>query len=278
MPERHIATIYSLSFPATTGTHITAAFKNLGYQVEHFQYDKDVDCSKFDIVLRVDDGFWIRQAPNRLLQSNKCKTAYLMIDSHTIPIRLVEIAQNGKFDHLFCAQEDGSIDLQNALQRPVKWLPLAADSAMYTNYLAQRDIDVSFIGGISKEREEFLSKLIKECNKNNLSYYFGALPYQEMCRIYRRSRFILSLPISNDISMRPFEALISGASLLQPSNVRIPMNFIKNQEDICYFLSIDDIIDAIRHRVCTGNTQKEVVKNHCYETRCNDILQTVGLL
>jgi hypothetical protein len=163
----------------------------------------------------------------------------------------------------------------------VSWLPLAYPRRTIQN--SQREIDIAYVGSTNwsmyPERglllesiaENFENVLIKEC-----------LP-SEMFEIYERSKIVFNFSPMNDVNMRFFEALGSGAVLITNPifNNGIEEIFSTNI-DFVEYQSSEHLISLIKNLLADPKEMLEISSNgvtkvrehHTYHNRCIDIAQT----
>lgn len=184
------------------------------------------------------------------------------------------------FDHTFLAQKSFVDDLQRDGIKSVSWLPLAFGDQVPTS--GDRNIDLAYIGSVDwdlyPERREYLSVI--ENNFNNI--YVGTCSPGEMFSIYRKSKIVFNFSFKNDVNMRVFEAIGSGALLVTNKIINNGMEDIllhgtefveySNQQDmlekINYYLSHQDELQTI-----SSAGMRRVTENHSYFNRAQVILE-----
>lgn len=142
------------------------------------------------------------------LQALPCQKACYLVDSHlNLPMHL-EWAQ--QFDHVFIAQKEYLNDFR---QRGIKahWLPLGCDPVIHCRTNDQKSYPVGFVGSIQPgtRREALLTKL-----NNQIPVHYERCFWDEMTRLFCRSKIVFNEAVRNDLNMRVFEVMSTGTMLL----------------------------------------------------------------
>ena len=143
-------------------------------------------------------------------------TAWYAIDTHIHTSDHIRMAR--VFDVTFLAQKEYSDLLLREGSRQVRWLPLSADSNMFRDELrAPPRYDIAFVGNLRSGWHPRRRKLLEEVKKRHPNTFLGTAHPEEMAEIYGHARIVLNECVKNDINIRTFEGLMSGALLITPA-------------------------------------------------------------
>ena len=180
------------------------------------------------------------------------------------------------FDHSFIAQKDYVEYLRQDGIVNCSWLPLAYPDWVKTKTDDSKQFDIAYIGSsnwnLYPERGVLL-KAISEKFKNN---YIGQAKASKMIEIYSNSKLVFNYSLKNDINMRFFEAIGSGAVLITSRIIENGINelFIEDK-DFIVFDDESDLINKISKYLenetslkAISDSGKQKVRNlHTYEIR-----------
>lgn len=262
--------------PETTGYYCRRALGKL-VDVEHLlpgELDR-IEPSIFELFLFIDDGLDYPIPPH-------CRPyAAWAIDTHIALDR--SIRRFGDADFLFAAQQNGAASLQHSTGRTVHWLPLACDPEIHRPISGELEsYDVGFVGHVVGNERERLLKLLAQRYPGS---WFGQAFFDEMCRIYSRSRVGFNCSVADDINMRLFEILACGIPLITNS---IEHNGLEDLFDIGdhlwtfrsdeeLFSGVDRLLkDRPLARKLAAAGQDHVLKNHTYQHRMSSLLGKVA--
>ncbi|MCX5715744.1 MAG: glycosyltransferase [Candidatus Omnitrophica bacterium] len=203
-----IAVIYDKFREDVLGEYYKRALERAGHTVEHF-WLKDSVCIKpeYDLYFRVDDGDYKFDIPHAKLKPG----IFYASDVHLKkPFRKISKVVP-LYDMVFCAQYDGCQALKRKFPEKVAWLPHAADLEFHKDLGIARDLDIGFVGNDGSVPRKFFLQELRERYPNS---FIGNAPSSKINEIYSRSKIVFNYSIKNDINMRMFEALMSGAMLL----------------------------------------------------------------
>jgi hypothetical protein len=186
------------------------------------------------------------------------------------------------FDHSFIAQKDFVNKLQSDGIISCSWFPLAFPESLANNNKNSHEIDVAYVGSMNwdlyPERAKFLD--IIKVNFNNI--FIGTATSQDMIMVYSKSKIVFNYSPMNDLNMRFFEAMGSGALLLTNKiyNNGIDDIFQEN-EDFLTYTNSQDLIEKMNfllkdsfelNRIAI-NGQAKVLTSHTYKARAEEILK-----
>lgn len=209
------------------------------------------------------------------------KAAYL-IDTH-IGLE-ARIAMARHFDHVYLAQKAQVADFRAAGIEKVSWLPLACSPTLHDLPAVQRDLDVAYIGGFSTEEAPRRRDLLSAVGEQFPNSVIGRAWPEEMAKTYARAKIVVNAACNNDLNMRVFEALASGALLITDAAEGLEDLFedgkhlviYRRDEDLPELIQryLDD--DAARESIAAAG-QAEVLAKHSYQHRVADLLSDCGL-
>ena len=129
----------------------------------------------------------------------------------------------------------------------------------------------------------------KAWKKSTLSaYYRGEASGIKMFEIYRQSKIVIDIPwdshAAHGISLRPTEAMISGACLFM-YDIRPDMHKIfKKDEDYVSFLTGEELKTKIKYYLenegerekIAGSGYRATLQNHTYSSRMTEVLDVIN--
>ncbi|QDU09835.1 glycosyltransferase [Gimesia aquarii] len=273
--QEKIAIIFDhITRPETTGLYCLRALQELA-DVTHFHPEQlaNSDFASFDLVLHIDDGLRYR------LPTFKCRSAYWAIDTHLDFDWALQRSQ--LFDFVFTAQRDGADQLQQAGIENAQWLPLACDPEIHGRKKVAAQYDLSFVGNSFPGERDKLLKLLSEKYPHS---YFGQADYREMSTIYSGAKIVFNRSLKNDINMRVFETIASGALLITNDLSENGLSTLfQNKKHLVTYRDADELIKVIDHYLKHAEERKhiasagytEVLAHHTYRNRMQEILNTV---
>ena len=148
------------------------------------------------------------------------------------------------FDHSFIAQKKYVARLFQDGISSVTWLPLAFPKQDFQS--TNREIDISYVGSLNwslyPERHDLLQKLKKISN----NYYFGSCKPNEMFSIYSKSRIVFNFSLKNDLNMRMFEAMGSGALLVTNEILDNGLeDLFEIEKDLLIYRNSEELIELV---------------------------------
>ncbi len=195
-----------------------------------------------------------------------------------------------KFDHVFCAQKQAVIDFEKAGVK-ADWLPHAFEPWAYHDieggspvpfYYASKDYDVSFVGHVnSQNRVEFLDRMFREFP----NFFFGQRRFQDVARVFCKSKIVLNIAMKEDTNMRCFEVMGSGSFLLTDYVPYIEELF-EDGKHCVFYRSLDEAVDKAKYYLKHDTEREkiaqagfeEVMKKHKIDDRVDTMLKKAGLL
>ncbi|MBI5477139.1 MAG: glycosyltransferase [Ignavibacteriales bacterium] len=272
--------------------YVNRAIEKLGYRVYPFSPDYNSDGwtkipidvnindlinkidSTVDLVLVVEASTGTKLFPQGL-ESVVAPTAWWGIDTHLNYRWHKEYAN--LFDVAFFAQKEYVLKARKYGVKNVSWLPLGCDEEIHGDKNLPRIYDVSFVGNLTQNRKQFFSQIGIPIHLQSNVYL------DEMAKIYSQSKIVLNISAREDLNMRAFEAMCSGALLItQRIDAGIHDLFIEGKH-----FAFHDIYDAekvIKYYLDNPDERKkiamagreEVIKSNKYSDRVKRIIELVN--
>ncbi len=203
-----IALVFNKDRQDTTGVYLEKALRKSPHTVDHFwTQDAHKIPARYDLYLRIDHGDYKYDIPEHLRPS-----AFYAIDTH-LDKPFAKIQQQARhYDFVFCAQKEGVAKLRRAANIRAHWIPVAGDPDIHRALGSRKRFDIGFVGtsGKNNPRGEYLALIAKEFPE----HFIGRSAHTRLGRIYSRSKIGFNYSIQNDVNMRMFEVMASGAFLL----------------------------------------------------------------
>ncbi len=208
----------------------------------------------------------------------RAKTAYYAIDSHLKFDRHIQKVRVQDYDFLFVAQKDYVPRYEENGCRNVHWLPLACDPEIHRYHNLPLNYDICFLGGISPERKEMLSRL-----ERRFRLLAGHQYLHDMARTYSQSRIVLNRSIKADLNMRVFEALSCRRLLLTDRIANGLEELFIDKKHLALYDNDEDLEQKIhfylehdqeRERIALEG-QQEVHHQHTYAHRAKRMLKVI---
>lgn len=248
-----------------------------------YTYARVPDASEvghLDAVLVMDN--WVPGLQN--LRSFHCPTIGYAIDVHLDRNRLRQRLIFSRYvDHIFVAQPDYIGAFEKSGHPSVHWLPLACDPETHFAPDQRREFNVGFVGKMGKprtDRYKTLSTVLAANQTNDISRYYSP---REMGKIYSRSKIVFNKSIQQDLNMRFYEGLASGALVVTD---RIGNGMGRLGEDDTYYVvyeTVDEAMELIKYYLeneterqqIAARGQKWAFEHHTYKDRLDEILRTI---
>ena len=271
----------------TTGNYLLDAAKRIGIPVSWSSKGVPEGLNP-TLVIKVDDGDIDNTNYSEICE---CPTAWWFIDPNTDFERGASIAQN--FDYTFCSQVYGVDPL---VERGINahWLPCAADPVHHStvcNNLEDRPFDVGFSGSIGdcggwnpgrpelliEISNRFKNSVIRETTKGQNSMLCGS------CKV------VFNDNPYNNINMRHFEAIASGAVLVTRRVEDNGMENIAVSNSVLFYDTPEEAMDRIKFALINIKSLDDSAKQlaefyhqyHSYSARLaqiNDIIKNADSL
>ena len=209
------------------------------------------------------------------LNTLPCPKVCYLIDSHlNLPMHLEWARQ---FDQVFIAQREYLDDFRK-LGMNTYWLPLGCDPEVHHRYDEPKIHDVGFVGGImaGSRREALLTELASQ-----IPVHYERCFWDDMVRLFSRSRIVFNEAVRNDLNMRVFEVMSTGTMLLtdmarnsgQDELFRDGEDYaVYSDSNICEFASFYLANEELREQIAVRG-QRLAHNAHTYGHRVEDLME-----
>lgn len=142
------------------------------------------------------------------LEALRCPKICYLIDSHLQLSAHLEWAR--QFDMVFIAQREYLFEFRQ-LGMKAYWLPLGCDPEIHCGADLPKSYPIGFVGGVQpgSRREALLTELT-----SNIPVHYERCFWDDMARLFSRSKIVFNEAIRNDLNMRVFEVMSTGSLLL----------------------------------------------------------------
>lgn len=208
-----------------------------------------------------------------------CPTAWFGIDTHMhteLHIRTARL-----FDISFLAQREF---LPLFAAGEAYWLPLAADPALYPGEQPERDLDVAYVGSDNRRLHPERALLLDAIRARYSRVFLGKADSTRIGEIYSRAKVVFNKSARNDVNMRYFEGMASGAALVTDQTsgngaetLFAPgIDFIEYQDETSLLAAIDRLLanDAEREKIGRQGRQT-VLSRHTYRQRAEQLAKVL---
>jgi hypothetical protein len=244
-------------------------------QISNFLKDNNID------LLVAIDPIGVRFPSD--LDKSPCPTAIYLIDVHQNLEHRLKLAHC--FDYVFVAQKDYLPVFIDAGIKNVFWLPLACDPTFHLSPEATeaKHYEIGFVGNFGAgdgQRQKILNIMSQRFKMNDLRRSYRP---EEIGLIYSRSELVFNWSINGDVNMRIFEALCSGRLLLTNMVPNGLEELFTDKKHLVIYHSINELIELaqyyldhpVEREAIARNGQQEVLANHTYQHRAEQILSTI---
>ena len=243
-----------------------------------------------DIIIEREFNDGISVYDKLLKQFPKVKKAFWGIDSHLNFKRHLEYAEN--FDYIFLAISKFAGQMNNLINKPVKWLPLYFPGRKI-EVKEKPEIELSFVGNFKqhffKQRREYLEIL------KPYGIQIFEREYSRMPKIMNNSLISFNCSLSCDLNFRVFEALGYGSLLLTNyvddidkidgfkrdvyiyKNKEELINIVRKllKEDYTEFPNIGLVIRSYFGNMYRESNQQWILENHCLKHRIDSLIEMI---
>jgi hypothetical protein len=218
------------------------------------------------------------------LERVPCPTAWYGIDTHMDYRRHLRIGR--LFDVTFIAQKQYVDGLRADGLAAVHWLPLAFPSEWLDAGAAPdgRTLDVAFVGssdpGVHPERARLLD-LVRGAAAH---CEIGTATPEQMLRRYRRAKAVFNRSVNNDVNMRYFEAMGSGAVLITDPAVGNGAEDLFDDGSYLRYRNDEELTACIRFVLgspeqalaMATRAQARVEREHTYDHRVGELIRRMA--
>ena len=272
-PGAKLALIFNKTRPDATGGYFERAFRSLGLACDHWPLGELSRIpASYELYLRVDHGDdyevpW----PERLRPA-----VFYAIDTHVRHSWPKIRRAASRYDLVFCCHRDGAERLG------AEWLPVACDPDLHAAAPRERDLDVAFVGTDGGVPRKFYLQALRERYPNSA---IGTADYTQLALRYGRARIGFNYAIANDVNMRVFEVLASGALLVTNALPHDDLARLGLEEEAHYaayrsprelFARIDEALAHPEERCRIAEAGREAaLSRHTYRRRMERLLSVV---
>lgn len=233
---------------------------------------------------------WVDSGQARLetaLAQLELPKAAWFIDTHVSTAHRIEIAR--QFDYVYLAQRGQIQEFQDAGIGHVRWLPLGCAPELHTAERGDLKYDVAFVGSMSSASGDKRRAFIERVRAEFPNHFIAQCWPHEMAEAYAQARIVVNMCLNNDVNMRVFEAVASGALLVTDPADGLDELFTPGEEIVVY-KDEDDAMAKIRHYLADDAAREAIadrgreraLAEHTYarrlETMLADIEQQTGPL
>ncbi len=271
-----IAVIFDKTRPDTTGGYIERACREAGHACDHWWLrDAAAIPAAYDLYLRVDHGDdYLAVWPRHLRP-----VVFYAIDTHLAPSWKKIRRAAARYDAVCCAQARAAAALPNG-----QWLPLGCDPGLHTAPLAERTLDIAFVGTEGGVPRKFYLQALRERYPNSA---IGPADHRQMAVLYGRARIGFNYAIADDVNMRVFEVLAAGTLLVTNalSGDAFGRLGLRDRQELVLYRSPRELIEAIdyflvhaeeRERIASAG-QNAALAFHTYRHRVVQLMESLGL-
>jgi GT2 family glycosyltransferase len=214
------------------------------------------------------------------LESLPCPKACYLIDSHLKGIEW-HLQWARLFDYVFIAQRE-YLPQFRAVNPNSYWLPLGCDPEIHTRHNVPVSHDISFVGGtmFNPRRSALLDTLAGAFKLHKERCFL-----EEMTKVFSASKIVFNSAVRNDLNMRVFEVLATGAFQLTDIAKNSGLTeLFRDGEELAYYhcdAELGEVADfylknaELREQIAARGRQV-VLKAHTYRHRMEDLLAVVG--
>lgn len=300
--ELRIAIYYDHRFGRNDGPplYYKHAIERMGLKINHLipRGDTRKDTGEYDLHFWVDWGEDALNYPSFKIPDDGGKTIYVSSDTHLG--RRYRFEKAMEFDYVFFNQkralEEFTLYRQSEIKRPKSfWLPHAFEPEAYPFFETLKKYDVCFIGHAQDPKNEnfngfsrttALDRLFKEFQ----NFYYGsrhpAYPgknmFEDAAHHFCESKIVFNVSIKDDINMRVFETLGSGAFLLTNYLPTLGELF-EDGKDLVTYKTLDEMVEKAQYYIehnkererIAASGHKKALKYHTYQQRIRTILNII---
>jgi hypothetical protein len=244
------------------------------------------DARLTDVLAGTAPDYFIHIEPRGLLPLGldraPCRTVCFLCDTAvSLPPRQ-DLAR--LFDDVVLYHRDAMTAFQSHGRDRVYWSPFALDPAIHRDPGGARDLDVAYIGsldGLWTGRRRLVERLAREWTMNDVRRRYSV---EEAAATYGRARIVVNTCINRTINPRVFDAMGSGALLL---NGDTPAEIEELFTPGVHFVAFSDLEDAaakVRHylsheeeRAAIARAGRDEVRaRHTWDVRMTALMKTLA--
>ncbi len=228
-----------------------------------------------DWILFVESGVWFEMP---ILDEWPSPKACYLIDTHLFAADHLAIAS--RFDVVFLAQKPYVELFRERLDRPVYWLPLAADPQIHRPFDEPERFDVAICSSnsaIPDRRSRRLARLDIHSILGQKRVFL-----EEMSRFLSSGKILFNSAVKDDLNMRVFESLSIGKCLLTDSVPGLLDLFAPDVDLVVY--DDADLVDKLRFLLANpgirerigASGRKKILQSHTYRHRARSLVRILS--
>ena len=214
------------------------------------------------------------------LETMSCPKACYLIDSHLNGIEW-HLRWAQLFDYVFIAQREYLPQFRKVNPNSY-WLPLGCDADIHKKHDVAKVHDVGFVGStmFNPRRTELLETLAA-----SLDLYKKRCFLDDMSRVFSESKVIFNNAVKNDLNMRIFETLSTGAFLLTDPAINSGFDeLFRDGEELAVYRCDAELVDVARFYLENDELREQIaargrkvaLQAHTYRHRMDDLLAVVA--
>lgn len=210
------------------------------------------------------------------LKALKCPTACYLIDNHFNLHWHLKWAEN--FDYVFVAQLE-YLQFFTACGINAYWLPLGCDPEIHAKVSSTILHDISFVGTLSSNNPR--RKMLLEQLSETIGVYCERCYWDDMAKVFSSSKIVFNNAAKNDLNMRVFEVMSTGALLLtDPAHGSGQDVLFKKGEELAVYRNDNELIDVVQFYLKNSALREQIAARgrqlvhnaHTYDHRIDDLL------
>jgi hypothetical protein len=284
----------------TTASYLVDSLKSLGHDLlvcsDIYHPAVDVVCGELADVFEIaeskkflpDAVFFIEGGSHRIIpigiERLSCLSLWYGIDTHMNYEK--HLTLGALFDITLIAQKQYVNALKIDGLVNVYWLPLGFPHRLLPALDTQRNIDVAYVGSTNREVNRDRYDLLDSLKNHFESVSFGRASPLEMIATYSMAKIVFNKSVNNDLNMRFFEAMGSGAVLVTDPIIDNGLEdlFVEEKHYFSY-KNNEDLIDLVKKIlneeekiIQVGAAAKDLIlMEHTYDHRAEAIIQYIKL-
>ena len=213
------------------------------------------------------------------------RTAWYGIDTHMDYAKHLAIAR--VFDATFIAQQEYVERLRADGIAQAYWLPLGFAPGLLPDPLPPRDLDFAYVGSMNATVHPERHALLTALARRYPNHYIGPATPEDMARLYSRARVVFNKSVNNDVNMRYFEAMGSGAALVtDPIRGNGVAELFEEGRHYLTYRGVDDLLATVdrllageAHRATMADAARTLVASRdTYAHRATSLMQQIPAL
>ena len=256
---------------------------NLNQPVRPHDIDTPMSYDLGEILAQVDPSahpdiyLWVESVGGHQpwnFEALECPKVGYLIDTHLSLDYHLELAK--KFDFVFLVHRQFVAEIRK-VNPNTHWLPVACDPAIHSAHECKKQFEISFVGSIQSglRRHQLLSHL-----GSQLPVHYERCFLNDMANVFSRSKIVFNEAVKNDLNMRAFEVMSSGALLLTDMTTDTGQDILFRDGEDCAVYRDAHITDTARFYLENEALREQIAQRgrrlvhnaHTYDHRVADLL------